>query len=112
MSGIVQRSLTALGLIAGMNGPALAAPASDLQTIIVPVTAADLASEHATARLIERLKSAAREVCKEESRSDDGYLFARACQSVAMEDALAQVDRLRMGHVAALSTASIVIAAR
>ena len=112
MRSIVQRSLTALGLIAAVNGSAVAAPASDLQSIVVPVTASDFASEHATARLIERLHSAAREVCKEESRSDDGYMFTRACQSLAMEDALAQVDRLRTGHVAALSTASIVIAAR
>lgn len=111
MRAIVQRSVTALGLIAAVNGPALAAPASDLPAIIIPVSTSDLASEHATA-LMKRLHSAAREVCKEESWSDDGYLFTRACESLAMEDALAQVDRLRTGHVAALSTTSIVVAAR
>lgn len=112
MRGIAQRSLTALSLIASANGSALAAPASDLPSIIVPVTTSDFASGHATPRLLERLHSAAREVCKEESRNDDGYMFTRACQSRAMEDALTQVDRLRVGHVGAFSTASIVIVVR
>lgn len=112
MRGIVERSLTALGVIAAVNGSALAAPTSPLPSIIIPLTASDLANEHAKAKLMERLHSAAREVCKEESRSDDGYLFMHACQSRAMADALAQVDRFRTGHVAALSAASILIAAR
>jgi UrcA family protein len=112
MKRFVRGSLTAIGLTAAIIVPAYAAPVSDPPSIRIPVSASDFATDYATKKLTDRISLAAREVCKNESTSDDGYLFTRACQSRAMEDAFAQVDRLRTGHVAALSTASIVIAAR
>ena len=110
MRGILRSNLTAFAITAAINVPAYAAPADDPPSIRVPVSAADLATGVAVKKLTEKLWSAVRQVCKKESASDDGYLFTHACQSRAMDDALAQLDGLRTDHVAALSTASIVIA--
>jgi UrcA family protein len=112
MRGIVLCRLTAITATAAMNVAAYAAPIGDPSSITVPVAASDFATESAKEKLVDRLRAAAREVCKGESWGDDGYLFTRACQSLAMEDALAQVERLRDHVVAALSASSVIVAAR
>lgn len=101
-----------LSLTAVTTVPAFATPAPDLPSLTVAVTTQDLATETATERVIKRLRSAAHQVCKEVSRSDSGYLYSRACYVGTLEDASAQLDKLRSSQFATLSAASILVVAR
>jgi len=112
MRATVKGSLIALGVIGTASVPAFAAPVSDRPSITVLVSAPDLASASGVEGLTRKIESAARRVCKEESRSDVGYLFARACYVTAMQDAVAELERLRGGKVTSFATSAIVIAAR
>lgn len=114
MRGIVLHSWIATTLVVAMSTPVFATPVSDQSTIVIPVGAADFATEAATERLIKKVRLAAHTVCKEEFSDDDGDLFTRECELSAMDDGLAQiqVDKAHAAELATVSAASIVIVVR
>ena len=112
MRRIARHSWTAFSLTAVMSVPAHAAPALDVPSITVPVTAEDIATQPAMERLIARLRSAARSVCQQEFRHEVFYNYKHVCYVGTLRDALAQLERIRTRQLTTLSAASVVIGAR
>jgi len=109
MRGFAQRIWAAFSFAAAMSVPAYGAPG--LPSITIPVADGDFATDAALQGLMERLQLAARKVCKKETRDESGYLYARACYIGTMQDALAQLDRIRTRGPASVSAAMIVVGA-
>jgi UrcA family protein len=101
--------------LAVMSAPAsaLAVPhVPDVSSITLTVAASDFATEAGTERIMREVRSAAHTLCKEEFSSDDGDLFTRECELSALDDARAQLDKLRAPSLATFSAALVIVRAR
>ncbi len=81
---------------------AAAQPAADVPQITVPYSLRDLASDHGTHVLYQRIVNAARTVCPAgDSRDLDAFAASRTCQRQAVARAVAQVGSARLAALQA-----------
>jgi len=112
MRRFLPRSWITWVLATVLSAPAQAAPTLAVPSITLHVTSADLATDPALEKVREKLKRAAREVCRRELRHDAIQIYWHACYSGTLEDAAAQLDKLRTQQSANSVGSSILILAR
>lgn len=115
------KSLAAVGLLAGLSAPALAADNEtvinagyeNIRSIEIPVKGVDFRNDAHSQSMALRIKRAARQVCDYRSvRQPLGEeMKARVCYVAARDDGMAQMNRFASNPTYADASASIEVRA-